>query len=98
MKEKTCNYRDRQYSVREDGSIFRHPKTGCKPSKLDNTWSFGKKDAKTGYMLYGGIRVHQVVATAFHGVPDGITRNIVLRGKFRKSRLREKHRLILRPS
>lgn len=70
MKEKTCNYRDRQYSVREDGSIFRHPKTGCKPSKLDNTWTFGNKDDKTGYMLYGGVRVHQVVATAFHGVPE----------------------------
>jgi len=70
MKEKTCNYRDRQYSVRKDGSIFRYPKTGCKPSKLDNTWTFGKKDDKTGYMLYGGVRVHQVVATAFHGAPE----------------------------
>lgn len=70
MKEKTCNYRKRQYSVREDGLIFRHPKTGCKPSKLDNTWTFGKKDDKTGYMLYGGVRVHQVVATAFHGTPE----------------------------
>lgn len=70
MKEITCSYRERIYSVRDDGSIFRHPKTGCKPSKLDNIWTFSRKDDKTGYMLYGGVRVHQVVATAFHGVPE----------------------------
>ena len=65
-----CDYKDRHYSVRDNGAIYRHQKEGCRASKLDNTWSFGTKDAKTGYMLYGGIRVHQVVATAFHGVPD----------------------------
>lgn len=70
MKEVKCSYRDRVYSVRNDGSIFRHPKTGCKPSKLDNNWTFGRKDERTGYMLYGGVRVHQVVATAFHGTPE----------------------------
>lgn len=70
MKEVKCSYRDRVYSVRNDGSIFRYPKTGCKPSKLDNNWTFGRKDERTGYMLYGGVRVHQVVATAFHGSPE----------------------------
>lgn len=70
MKEKRCKYKERVYSVRDDGSIFRHRKDGCKPSKLDEVWTFGKKDEATGYMLYGGVRVHQVVATAFHGVPE----------------------------
>lgn len=50
--------------------IYRHPKKDCRPSKLDCIWTFGSKDNKTGYMLYGGVRVHQIVATAFHGTPD----------------------------
>ncbi len=65
-----CDYKDRHYSVRDNGAIFRYPKEGCRPSKLDNIWTFGNKNAKTGYMLYGGVRVHQIVATAFHGIPE----------------------------
>lgn len=55
MKEVKCSYRDRVYSVRNDGSIFRYPKTGCKPSKLDNNWTFGRKDERTGYMVVSGF-------------------------------------------
>lgn len=72
MKEKCCEYKGRRYSVREDGSIYRHAREGSKPSKLDNVWTFGIKDERTGYMLYGGARVHQIVATAFHGIPDDL--------------------------
>lgn len=67
---KECDYKDRHYSVRDNGAIYRHQKEGARASKLDNTWTYGTKDAKTGYMLYGGVRVHQVVATAFHGAPE----------------------------
>lgn len=62
-----CDFKERHYSVRDNGAIYRHPKKDCKPSKLDCTWTFGNKDNKTGYMLYGRVRVHQIVATAFHG-------------------------------
>lgn len=69
IAEKECEYKGRIYTVRDNGEIFRHPKEGLRPSKLDEVWTFGKRDESTGYMLYGGVRVHQVVATAFHGEP-----------------------------
>ena len=70
-KEKQCDFKERHYSVRDNGAVKRHPKEGSRPSKLDNTWTFGTKDNRTGYMLWGGVRVHQIVATAFHGSPEG---------------------------
>ena len=67
-EEKSCEYKDRKYLVRDNGAILRFPKEGCRASKYDNVWTFGIKDEKTGYMiLAGNIRVHQVVCTAFHG-------------------------------
>lgn len=67
-EEKSCEYKDRQYLVRDNGAILRLQKEGCRTSKYDNIWTFGIKDEKTGYMiLAGNIRVHQVVCTAFHG-------------------------------
>lgn len=69
-KEKQCDFKERHYSVRDNGAVMRHPKEGSRPSKLDNIWTFGAKDSRTGYMLWGGVRVHQIVATAFHGSPE----------------------------
>ena len=67
-RETQCEYKDRQYLVRDNGAICRLPKEGCRPSKMDNVWSFGKKNPDNGYMIFtGNIRVHQVVCTAFHG-------------------------------
>ena len=67
-EEKSCEYKGRQYLVRDNGAILRLQKEGCRASKYDNVWTFGIKDEKTGYMiLAGNIRVHQVVCTAFHG-------------------------------
>lgn len=61
-----CDYKGEHYSVRDNGAIMRHPKNDKKrPS--DNKWTFGKKDASTGYMMAMGVRVHIVVATAFYG-------------------------------
>ena len=65
-----CDFKDRHYSVRDNGAVMRHPKNGSRPSKLDCIWTFGTKDNRTGYMLWGGVRVHQIVATAFHGAPE----------------------------
>ncbi len=69
-QEKKCEFKERIYSVRDNGSVYRHQKENSKPSKLDNIWTFGKKDDKTGYMMIAGVRVHQIVATAFHGTPE----------------------------
>ena len=67
-REMQCEYKDRQYLARDNGSILRLPKPGSRLSKWDNVWTFGTKDEKTGYMLFtGNVRVHQVVCTAFHG-------------------------------
>lgn len=65
-----CDFKERHYSVRDNGAIYRHAKPGKPASKLDNSWTFGNKDNNTGYMMYGGVRVHQIVATAFHGEPS----------------------------
>lgn len=67
-RETRCEYKDRQYLARDNGSILRIPKEGSRPSKWDNVWTFGTKNPDTGYMiLTGKIRVHQIVCTAFHG-------------------------------
>lgn len=71
--EKQCKYKDRIYSVRDNGSVLRHQKEGTRLSPLDNKWTFGKKDDKTGYMMIAGVRIHQIVATAFHGTPEHST-------------------------
>ena len=69
--EKVCEYRGRIFKVRDNGAILRMAKSNCKPSKLDNIWTFGKKDEKTGYLMFAcNVRVHQVVATAFKGLPE----------------------------
>lgn len=67
--EKECDYKEEHYSVRDNGSILRHAKEGKKSRKLDNIWTFGKVNSSTGYLEYGGERVHRIVATAFHGTP-----------------------------
>ena len=71
--EKRCQYKDRIYSVRDNGSVLRYPKEDARPAPLDNKWTLGKKDEKTGYMMIAGVRIHQIVATAFHGTPEHST-------------------------
>lgn len=75
-EEKSCEYKDRKYLVRDNGAILRLPKEGGRASKLDNIWTFGRFDANTGYMLFGQERVHRIVCTAFHGESIG-DRNVV---------------------
>lgn len=66
--EMQCEYKGRQYLVRDNGAILRLPKEGGRISRWDNVWTFGRKNPDNGYMiLSGNIRVHQVVCTAFHG-------------------------------
>lgn len=67
--EKNCFYKNNTYSVRDNGSILKHPLPGKKPRPTDNTWTFGKRNLKTGYYEIATERVHRIVATAFHGEP-----------------------------
>ena len=60
--EKQCEFKGRTYKVRDNGSVMRIPIKNCKPKGLDNQWSFGRKNKRTGYMMYANVRVHQIVA------------------------------------
>lgn len=73
---KQCEYKGRQYLVRDNGAVFRLQKEGGRASKWDNKWTFGKFDSNTGYLLISQERVHRIVCTAFHGKPVG-DRNVV---------------------
>lgn len=66
-----CEYKGEHYSVRDNGAIMRHPSKSGLVRALDGKWMFGKKDEKTGYMIFASnVRVHIVVATAFYGAHD----------------------------
>ena len=69
-EEKVIIYKGERYSFRDNGAIKRHALMPEMPRPLDEIWTFGKKDNKTGYMMYGGHRVHIIVANAFHGERD----------------------------
>lgn len=66
-RESECTYKGETYSVRDNGAVLRHPRIGHKPRPMDNVWTFGKYNAKTGYAEIVGERVHRIVATTFHG-------------------------------
>jgi hypothetical protein len=68
-QQKECVYKEERYSVRDNGAVMRHCRTGKRPRPTDNQWTFGKPNEKTGYMDIGTERVHRIVATAFHGNP-----------------------------
>jgi hypothetical protein len=68
-REVDCTYKDERYSVRDNGEVFRYPRVGKRERPYDNQWTFGKSNDKTGYMEIASVRVHSIVATAFHGVP-----------------------------
>lgn len=64
-----CTYDGEQYSVRDNGSVFRHLRPGKRQRSLDAQWTFGKPNDKNGYMEIASVRIHRIVATAFHGNP-----------------------------
>lgn len=64
-----CVYKNEHYSVRNNGAVMRHPREGKRIRKDDNLWTFGKPNAKTGYMEIAGERIHRIVAFAFLGNP-----------------------------
>ena len=68
-KECECIYKDEGYSVRDNGAVLRYPLDGKRPRPTDNNWTFGKLNSRTGYLEIASVRIHRIVATAFHGLP-----------------------------
>ena len=68
-EEKSCVYKDEEYLVRDNGAVLRKTRPNKKIRKLDNEWTFGKMNPKTGYLEIASARVHRIVAFAFHGEP-----------------------------
>jgi len=65
--EITCTYRGETYIVRDNGAVLRRRREHARLRPLDEKWTFGRADKKVGYMFISSIRVHHIVATAFHG-------------------------------
>jgi hypothetical protein len=62
-----CTYKNEYYSVRDNGAVYRFPIDIKKSRPTDNQWTFGKLNIKTGYLVIASVRIHRIVATAFHG-------------------------------
>lgn len=72
-EEKDCIFEGEKYSVRDNGAILRHPKENSRKRANDNIWTFGKENNQNPYLLFAGVRVHRIVATAFLGEPPNST-------------------------
>jgi len=69
IQESECIYKNERYSVRDNGTVLRYPLDGKRPRPTDNNWTFGKLNSKTGYLEIASVRIHRIVATAFHSEP-----------------------------
>lgn len=69
VKEYECVYKSEHYSVRDNGTVFRHNLINKRTRPCDNAWTFGKLNTKSGYLEIASVRIHRIVATAFHGEP-----------------------------
>ena len=68
-QEIKCDYKDEHYSVRDNGAVLRHTPANKRTRPTDNQWTFGKLNIKTGYLEIASVRIHRIVAAAFHGEP-----------------------------
>ncbi|MDZ7633215.1 MAG: HNH endonuclease signature motif containing protein [Bacteroidales bacterium] len=57
------------YSVPDNGAVLRHTLNDRRTRQTDNKWTFGKQNNRTGYLEIASVRIHRIVATAFHGEP-----------------------------
>ena len=67
IEEKSCVYKDEEYLVRDNGAVLRKARPNKKTRKLDNEWTFGRMNPKTGYLEIASERVHRFVAVFFMG-------------------------------
>jgi hypothetical protein len=70
VEERDCAYKGERYSVRDNGSILRHARDEKRVRAADNEWTFGKESSSHPYLEISGVRIHRIVALAFHGEPD----------------------------
>jgi len=70
-REKECIYKGERYSVRDNGAVLRHQPNGKRARANDNQWTFGKANSANPYLHISNIRIHIIVATAFHGERPG---------------------------
>ena len=68
-EEKQCTYNGELYSVRDNGAVLRHSRHGKRVRPNDNKWTFGKENKNNPYLHISNVRIHRIVATAFHGDP-----------------------------
>lgn len=68
-RECECAYDEDRYSVRDNGAVLRHQRTGKSARPYDNQWTFGKENSANPYLHIASVRIHRIVATAFHGEP-----------------------------
>ncbi len=68
--EKECEvlFKEEVYLVRDNGAVFRRACPQARRRKHDEVWTFGTLDRHKGYMKIGEHVVHQIVASAFHGL------------------------------
>lgn len=64
-----CHYKNEHYSVRDNGAVLRLATNNKRTRPTDNDWTFGKLNSKTGYLEIASVRIHRIIATAFHGEP-----------------------------
>lgn len=68
-EEKQCTYKEELYSVRDNGAVLRHSRQGKRVRPNDNIWTLGKENKSNPYLHISNVRIHRIVATAFHGDP-----------------------------
>ena len=68
-EERSCTYKNEEYLVRDNGAVLRKTPFGKRARKWDDKWTFGTPNIKTGYLGIASVRVHRIVAVAFHGEP-----------------------------
>lgn len=72
-REKQCFFEGERYSVRDNGAVLRHQREAKRVRVNDNQWTFGKESSVNPYLYISSVRVHRIVATAFHGEPPDST-------------------------
>jgi hypothetical protein len=72
-QEKQCTYQGERYRVRDNGAVFRYQPEGRHARANDNQWTFGKENSSNPYLHIASVRVHRIVAIAFHGEPPDPT-------------------------
>lgn len=67
-KEVQAAFQDELYRVRDNGAAYRCARAdGRRRRPLDEVWTFGGLNRRSGYFAIAGPVVHRIVATAFHG-------------------------------